>query len=88
MGMTSTDKIEAFLTEPRNVVVAGIRRDGRTDRLRTGERHQHPADLRDLRQHRLPIMSFTLIDRFLGRNSTAAGNLKLGTHVTAPAVSR
>ena len=27
--MASTDKIEAFLTEPRNVVVAGIRRDGR-----------------------------------------------------------
>jgi|SRR6516162_3006497 len=27
--MTSTDKIEAFLGEPRNVVVAGIRRDGR-----------------------------------------------------------
>ena len=26
--MTSTDKIEAFLAEPRNVVVAGIRRDG------------------------------------------------------------
>src|SRR5580698_10013414 len=29
MGMASTDKIEAFLAEPRNVVVAGIRRDGR-----------------------------------------------------------
>jgi PPOX class probable F420-dependent enzyme len=27
--MTSTEKIEAFLAEPRNVVVAGIRRDGR-----------------------------------------------------------
>ena len=27
--MTSTDKIEAFLAEPRNVVLAGIRRDGR-----------------------------------------------------------
>ena len=27
--MTSTDKIEAFLGEPRNVVVAGIGRDGR-----------------------------------------------------------
>jgi PPOX class probable F420-dependent enzyme len=27
--MTSADKIEAFLAEPRNVVVAGIRRDGR-----------------------------------------------------------
>src|ERR1700751_6353459 len=27
--MTSTDKIEAFLAEPRNIVVAGIRRDGR-----------------------------------------------------------
>jgi PPOX class probable F420-dependent enzyme len=27
--MASTDKIDAFLTEPRNVVVAGIRRDGR-----------------------------------------------------------
>jgi PPOX class probable F420-dependent enzyme len=27
--MASIDKIEAFLTEPRNVVVAGIRRDGR-----------------------------------------------------------
>ena len=27
--MASTDKIEAFLAEPRNVVVAGIRRDGR-----------------------------------------------------------
>ena len=27
--MASTDKIEAFLGEPRNVVVAGIRRDGR-----------------------------------------------------------
>jgi PPOX class probable F420-dependent enzyme len=26
--MASTDKIEAFLAEPRNVVVAGIRRDG------------------------------------------------------------
>jgi hypothetical protein len=87
MGMASTDKVGAFPAEPRNVV-AGIRRDGRTDRLRAGERHQHPADLRDQRQHRLPIMSFTLIDRFPGRNSTAAGNLKLGTHVTAPAVSR
>ena len=31
MGMASTDKIEAFLAEPRNIVVAGIRRDGRTD---------------------------------------------------------
>jgi PPOX class probable F420-dependent enzyme len=27
--MAFTDKIEAFLTEPRNVIVAGIRRDGR-----------------------------------------------------------
>jgi len=27
--MTSAEKIEAFLAEPRNVVVAGIRRDGR-----------------------------------------------------------
>src|ERR1700756_6001733 len=27
--MTSSDKIQAFLAEPRNVVVAGIRRDGR-----------------------------------------------------------
>jgi PPOX class probable F420-dependent enzyme len=27
--MASIDKIETFLTEPRNVVVAGIRRDGR-----------------------------------------------------------
>ncbi len=27
--MASTEKIEAFLAEPRNVVVAGIRRDGR-----------------------------------------------------------
>ena len=27
--MPSTDKIEAFLAEPRNVIVAGIRRDGR-----------------------------------------------------------
>ena len=27
--MASTDKIEAFLAEPRNIVVAGIRRDGR-----------------------------------------------------------
>jgi PPOX class probable F420-dependent enzyme len=27
--MASTDKIEAFLAEPRNVVVGGIRRDGR-----------------------------------------------------------
>ena len=27
--MASTDKIEAFLAEPRNVVVAGIGRDGR-----------------------------------------------------------
>ena len=27
--MTSTEKIEAFLAEPRNVVVAWIRRDGR-----------------------------------------------------------
>jgi len=27
--MASSDKIEAFLAEPRNVVVAGIRRDGR-----------------------------------------------------------
>ena len=29
MGMASTAVIEAFLAEPRNVVVAGIRRDGR-----------------------------------------------------------
>ena len=27
--MASTEKIQAFLAEPRNVVVAGIRRDGR-----------------------------------------------------------
>jgi PPOX class probable F420-dependent enzyme len=27
--MASTDKIEAFLAEPRNAIVAGIRRDGR-----------------------------------------------------------
>jgi len=27
--LASSDKIEAFLAEPRNVVVAGIRRDGR-----------------------------------------------------------
>ena len=27
--MASTEKIKAFLAEPRNVVVAGIRRDGR-----------------------------------------------------------
>ncbi len=27
--MASSDKIEAFLSEPRNIVVAGIRRDGR-----------------------------------------------------------
>jgi len=27
--MASTDKVEAFLAEPRNVVVAGIGRDGR-----------------------------------------------------------
>jgi len=27
--MASTGKIEAFLSEPRNIVVAGIRRDGR-----------------------------------------------------------
>ena len=27
--MAVTDKIEAFLAEPRNVIVAGIRRDGR-----------------------------------------------------------
>ena len=27
--MAPTDKIEAFLAEPRNVIVAGIRRDGR-----------------------------------------------------------
>jgi len=27
--MASTEKVEAFLAEPRNVVVAGIRRDGR-----------------------------------------------------------
>jgi PPOX class probable F420-dependent enzyme len=27
--MASTDKIAAFLAEPRNVVVAGVRRDGR-----------------------------------------------------------
>ena len=27
--MTSTEKIEAFLAEPRNVIVAGIRPDGR-----------------------------------------------------------
>src|SRR5258706_2371087 len=27
--MASSDRIEAFLAEPRNVVVAGIRRDGR-----------------------------------------------------------
>ena len=26
--VTSTEKIEAFLAEPRNIVVAGIRRDG------------------------------------------------------------
>jgi PPOX class probable F420-dependent enzyme len=26
--MASTDKIEAFLAEPRNVIVAGVRRDG------------------------------------------------------------
>ena len=27
--MTSPDKLEAFLAEPRNVIVAGIRQDGR-----------------------------------------------------------
>ena len=27
--MASTDKLEAFLAEPRNAVVAGVRRDGR-----------------------------------------------------------
>jgi PPOX class probable F420-dependent enzyme len=27
--MSSTEKIEAFLAEPRNIIVAGIRRDGR-----------------------------------------------------------
>jgi hypothetical protein len=27
--MASTDKIEAFLAEPRNIIVAGIRRDER-----------------------------------------------------------
>src|ERR1700722_13618299 len=27
--MASTDKIEAFLSEPRNMMVAGIRKDGR-----------------------------------------------------------
>ena len=27
--MASTDKIEAFLAEPRNVIVGGIRKDGR-----------------------------------------------------------
>jgi PPOX class probable F420-dependent enzyme len=27
--MATTEKIEAFLAEPRNVIVAGIRRDGR-----------------------------------------------------------
>jgi PPOX class probable F420-dependent enzyme len=27
--MASTEKLEAFLAEPRNIVVAGIRRDGR-----------------------------------------------------------
>jgi PPOX class probable F420-dependent enzyme len=27
--MASTDRIEAFLAEPRNVIVAGIRNDGR-----------------------------------------------------------
>src|ERR1700680_3983864 len=27
--MASTDKIESFLPEPRNVMVAGIRKDGR-----------------------------------------------------------
>ena len=27
--MASTEKVDAFLAEPRNVVVAGIRRDGR-----------------------------------------------------------
>jgi PPOX class probable F420-dependent enzyme len=27
--MASTEKIEAFLAEPRNLIVAGIRRDGR-----------------------------------------------------------
>src|SRR6267154_672045 len=31
--MASTDKIEAFLAEPRNVIVAGIRRDGRPQLL-------------------------------------------------------
>ena len=27
--MASADKIEAFLAEPRNIIVAGIRQDGR-----------------------------------------------------------
>jgi PPOX class probable F420-dependent enzyme len=27
--MASTDKIEAFLAEPRNVMIAGVRKDGR-----------------------------------------------------------
>jgi hypothetical protein len=27
--MASTEKVEAFLAEPRNVMVAGIRRNGR-----------------------------------------------------------
>ena len=29
MAMAPTDKLEAFLAEPRNVIVAGIRKDGR-----------------------------------------------------------
>jgi hypothetical protein len=53
-----------------------------------GQRHGHRTDLRDLRRHRLPIMSFTLVDGILGRNSTAPGDRKLGTHITASAVSR
>ena len=31
--MASTDKIEAFLAEPRNIIVAGIRRDPRAQLL-------------------------------------------------------
>ena len=57
-----------------------------TDRRRVGQRHHYAADLRYLRQHRVPMMSFTLIGWILRRNSTAAGNHRLGTHAGGVAV--
>ncbi len=55
-------------------------------RRRVGQRHHYAADLRYLRQHRVPMMSFTLIGWILRRNSTAAGNHRLGTHAGGVAV--